>query len=127
MRSGRSAPSAAFSVAEASAFGASATSAFLRGALATGLSGAAWKIGTGTAAFLRVVFLGSSLFTSVTAASAFADAFLTARLRGVLGSIAMAPNPLCVFYNAYLVKKSPFRFFLPVRAGLLPRWIREPR
>jgi hypothetical protein len=30
----------------------------------------------------------------------FELAFLAARLRGVFGSIAMAPNPLCVYVNA---------------------------
>ncbi|CAB4832374.1 unannotated protein [freshwater metagenome] len=125
-RSSASSLVAGASLLTGSVVGASATAAFLRGALATGFSGADWKTGTGTgAAFLRTAFFGSSRTISV--ASALAEAFFTARLRGVLGSIAMAPNPLCAFSNAYLVKKSPFRFFSPVRAGLLSRRIREPR
>ncbi|CAB5159560.1 unannotated protein [freshwater metagenome] len=63
------------------------------------------------AAFLRAGFLTSSLTTSVVLASAVADAFLTARLRGVLGSIAMAPNPLCAYLKTLLCKKIPFRLF----------------
>ncbi|MFY7824921.1 MAG: hypothetical protein ACOVQ1_04435, partial [Candidatus Planktophila sp.] len=56
-----------------------------------------------------------------TGASALADAFLTARLRGVLGSIAMAPNPLCPL-RSYILKKSCW-VFRTVRAGLVSRLI----
>jgi hypothetical protein len=62
-----------------------------------------------------VVFFSS--VTSVTGVSAFADAFLTARLRGVLGSIAMAPNPLCLLVQTVFLK-NPVGFSVPFALGL---------
>ena len=50
--------------------------------------------------------------------------FLTARLRGDFGSIAMAPNPLCVYINALWLENEQILF---IRARRLPRCNREPR
>jgi hypothetical protein len=70
---------------------------------ATESTGAAWKIGTGiAAAFLRVLgvvslSVASLLFVTASVTSGEVSLlllFLTARLRGDFGSIAMAPNPL---------------------------------
>jgi hypothetical protein len=65
-------------------------------------TGAAWKIGTGIAAafFARLgvsVTSAAGVSTRSAVESALSDFlldFLTARLRGDFGSIAMAPNPL---------------------------------
>jgi hypothetical protein len=46
-----------------------------------------------------------------------ADTFLTARLRGVLGSIAMAPNPLCLLAQTVFLK-NPVGFSVPFALGL---------
>jgi hypothetical protein len=66
-------------------------------------------------AFLRGAFFSS--VTSVTGASVVAEAFLTARLRGVLGSIAMAPNPLCLRLQTVFLK-NPVGFSVPSALGL---------
>ncbi|CAB4784319.1 unannotated protein [freshwater metagenome] len=63
-------------------------------------TGAAWKIGTGMAAaaafFLAGLFFSTDVAGTSTIPVGACATFLTARLRGVFGSIAMAPNPLCV-------------------------------
>jgi hypothetical protein len=81
---------------------------------ATASVGAAWNIGTGiAAAFLRDLGAASVSAAALTSTSVVWSAvgtpsdflldFLTARLRGDFGSIAMAPNPLariCYFLVA---------------------------
>jgi hypothetical protein len=67
-------------------------------------SGAAWKIGTGIAGafFFDLASVASATGASITSGEFspgtdfFLPIFFTARLRGDIGSIAMAPNPLCV-------------------------------
>ena len=77
---------------------ATTSSLFLARVARGAFASAAWKTGTGMEA-ARPFFgvLSSSPLTSGATSDLL---FLTARLRGVFGCIAMAPNPLCVQVNA---------------------------
>ena len=78
--------------------------ALLRAALGAFSVVAAWKIGTGIAGAFFLVLLSTASATGASTISVdlsaasdfFLLTFFTARLRGDFGSIAMAPNPLCV-------------------------------